>query len=107
MTIQASYADRKAVSARLSQAIADVEELSFSLQNDDGFGTSDEYLNADRYDLELALTEQALSFVAKLKAFRVERNRLAADHASLEAEQRHIERINSRVGYGHLQSELV
>lgn len=104
MTLIASREDRKRITAQLRQCLADIEAEVFEMANDE-IGTEDEYLNCDRHDLEIALIEQTGAFHRQCLAYRKERARLAADHAEMEAEAEHLERINSRVGYGHLQHE--
>jgi hypothetical protein len=106
MTLIASRADRERVTDQLRQCLADIEAEVFEMANDE-IGTEDEYLNCDRHDLEIALFEQASAFHMMLIAYRTERARLAADHAEMEAEADHLDRINAGLGYGHLQRERI
>jgi hypothetical protein len=106
MTLIASRADRERVTDQLRQCLADVESEVFEIANEE-VGVLDEYLSCDRYDLEIALFEQASAFHMMLIAYRTERARLAADHAEMEAEADHLDRINAGLGYGHLQRERI
>lgn len=106
MTLIASREDRKRITAQLRQCLADIEAEVFEMANDE-IGTEDEYLNCDRHDLEIALIEQTGAFHMMLIAYRTERARLAADHAEMEAEADHLDRINAGLGYGHLQRERI
>lgn len=104
MTLIASNAERQRVTTELRALLAEIESEVFEIAADH-VGTEGEYLSCDRHDLENALIEQAGAFHRQCLAYRKERARLVADHAEMEAEAEHLERINAGLGCGHLQHE--
>jgi hypothetical protein len=107
MTISATVAERKALSVELGDALATIESQAFEVLSEGEIGTTEEYLNCDRYDMEVTLLSAARAFSAILATHRAERTRLASDHDEIEHEQATIERMNAGLGYGHLQREMV
>jgi len=103
--LSASREERKSVSTQLRNMLDDLSnEAAFVCDED--VGCLDEVLTTDQHLLEIVLLTQATEWMALLKAYRVERKRLEADYAELVSELEAHDRAD-KLGYGHLQRELV
>jgi hypothetical protein len=107
MTLFATTAERKQLSTELGAKLAHIEMQIFEMLSEGEVGTTTEHLNCDRYDMEATLLCAVNAFAALLTAHRKERIRLALDHDELEADNDTLDKLNSRLGYGHLQREMV
>jgi len=104
--LSASSDQRRDVSTKLRDLLVELSDEAGAVC-DEAVGCVDETLTTDQHQLEIVLLSQVSEMMALLKAYRVERDRLAACHTELLAEIDIHDRADSRLGYGHLQAEMV
>lgn len=103
--LSATREQRATVSAKLRELLDDLSSEAADI-GDEAVGCQDETLTTDRHQLEIVLLSQADEFLKLLSAYRIERDRLQSNHDLMLTEIDMHDR-SERVGYGHLQVEMV